>query len=102
MASPNFPPQPECPGIVTVRQRDHGLHGQGIVGSVQCAGAACKGAGFRPAPALQRRERPPPMAGRGTLDRQHLAQVGLAAVAQRALHVSGPARRTAFHERYSR
>ena len=101
-ALPDLPPEPERQREVALRKRDHGSHGQGITGAVQCTGAARKGVGGGPAAALQRRERSPPAAGRGPLDRQHLAQIGPAAAARRALHVSRPARRATVHQGYSR
>ena len=101
-ALPNFPPEPERHRKVTILQRDHGPHDQGLVGPVELARAACEG--FRPnsATALELLERPPPVAGRGSLDGQHLTQIGLASAADWALHVSGPARRAALHQGYSR
>ena len=44
----------------------------------------------------------PPVAGRGPFDRQHLPQVGPAAVAGRPAGMPGSAGRAAFHVRYSR
>ena len=101
-ALPDLPPELERQREVALRKRDYGSHGQGITGAVQCTGATRKGAGGGPAAALQRRERSPPAAGRSPLDRQHLAQVGPAAAARRALHVSRPARRATVHQSYSR
>ena len=72
MVLPNLPPQPERQRKVTISQRDHGPHGQGVGGPVECTGAARAGAGFKPAPAIERGERSPPVAGRCLLDRQHL------------------------------
>ena len=47
---------------------------------MELAGTAGKGAGFGAATAFERGEGPPPTAGHGPFDRQHLAQIGSAAV----------------------
>ena len=64
------------------------------------AGAAGVGARRGAVAAIERGDRLPPVAGRGPFNRQHLAEVGPAAVAGRPPGMPGAAGRTAFHVRY--
>ena len=66
------------------------------------ARAAGVGAGRRVVAAVERGAGLPPVACRGPFYRQHLAEIGPAAVAGRPAGMSGPAGRAAFHVRYSR
>ena len=69
---------------------------------MQRAGAVAAGAGLGAVAALEGVAGLPPVAGRGSLYRQHLPKVRPAAVAGRPAGMPGPAGRTAFHVRYSR
>ena len=99
---PNFPPKAHGQREVAVPESDQGPHLEGIAASVEGAGALSAGAGPRAATAFKRRKRRSPVAVCGLFDRQHLAQIGLAAMAAKAPLVPGPAGRTAFHAGYSR
>ena len=97
-----MPPQPQRGREVAVRQGGHREHGNGFGRPVQGTGAGGVGAGGRAIAARERGAGLPPVAGRGPFDRQHLPQVGPAAVAGRPAGMPGPAGGAAFHVRYSR
>ena len=85
-----------------MRQGGHRERDKGFGRPVEGARAAGVGAGRRVVAAVERGAGLLPVACRGPFYRQHLAEIGPAAVAGRPAGMSGPAGRAAFHVRYSR
>ena len=99
---PDLPPKPQRGREVAVRQGGDRERDEGFGRPVKGVGAAGVDAGRRAIAAIERGAGLPPVAGRGSFDGQHLAEIGPAAVAGRPAGMPGPAGRAAFHVRYSR
>ena len=99
---PDLRPKLQRGREVAVRQGGDRERDEGFGRPVKGAGAAGMGAGRRPFAATERDAGLLPVAGRRPFYRQHLDEIGPAAVAGRPAGMPGPAGRAVFHVGYSR